>query len=602
MNTQVKNVTAPAVIGMKGGEWLIKASSPLDIFIPEDFSEEQLMIRDMCSQFLNTEVVPILDRIDALEPGLMRSLVQKAGEQGLLAVSFPEEYGGLGKDFVTSTIVNEYLGAGHSFSVAIAAHTGIGTLPILYFGTPEQKQKYIPKLISGEWVGAYGLTEPNSGSDALGAKTSAKLSADGKYYLLNGQKCWITNGGFADVYTVFAKVDGDKFTGFIVERGTEGFTQGPEEHKMGIKGSSTVQLYFQDCKVPVENVLGEIGKGHRIAFNILNIGRLKLCAAAVGGARRAITTSVQYAVTREQFKQPISNFGAIKHKLAEMAMRVFVAESALYRTAHWIDEKEKELLQAGKPFNEALLGAAEEYAIECAALKVYGSETLDFVVDEGVQIHGGNGFSAEYEISRAYRDSRINRIYEGTNEINRLLILDMTLKRAMQGRLNLMGPAMEVQKELMSIPDFSSDEDGSFSKEKKLIANLKKAILMTAGAAVQKLMKKIQTEQEVLMNIADMAIEVFNAESVLLRVMRIAEKGDENNNQYYLDIMRTYLYDAADAVNKYGKDAINSFAEGDEQRMILMGLKRFTKAEPFNSKEARRRIADKMIAENKYCF
>ena len=597
MSTETKSKTV-----LKGGEWLVKESSPFDTFIPENFSEEQTMIRDMCNQFLDTEVVPILDRIDALEPGLMRSLVQKAGEQGLLAVSFPEEYGGLGKDFVTSTIVNEYLGAGHSFSVAIAAHTGIGTLPILYFGTAEQKQKYLPKLISGEWVGAYGLTEPNSGSDALGAKTSAKLSADGKYYLLNGQKCWITNGGFADVYTVFAKVDGDKFTGFIVERGTEGFTQGPEEHKMGIKGSSTVQLYFQDCKVPVENVLGEIGKGHRIAFNILNIGRLKLCAAAVGGARRAITMSVQYAVTREQFKQPIANFGAIKHKLAEMAIRVFAAESALYRTADWIDQKEQELLDASKPFSEALLGAAEEYAIECAALKVFGSETLDFVVDEGVQIHGGNGFSAEYEISRAYRDSRINRIYEGTNEINRLLILDMTLKRAMQGRLNLMGPAMEVQKELVSIPDFGSEDEAPFAKEKKLVANLKKAILMTAGAAVQKLMTKVQTEQEVLMNIADMAIEVFNAESVLLRVMKISDKLGEGNSQHYIDMMRTYLFDVADRVNKSGKDAINSFADGDEQRMILMGLKRFTKAEPFNTKEARRRIADRMISENKYCF
>jgi alkylation response protein AidB-like acyl-CoA dehydrogenase len=597
MSTDVKTKSV-----LKGGEWLVKESSAFDTFIPEDFSEEQSMIRDMCNQFLDTEVVPILDRIDALEPGLMRSLVQKTGEQGLLAVSFPEEYGGLGKDFVTSTIVNEYLGAGHSFSVAIAAHTGIGTLPILYFGTPAQKQKYIPKLISGEWVGAYGLTEPNSGSDALGAKTSAKLSDDGKYYLLNGQKCWITNGGFADVYTVFAKVDGDKFTGFIIERGTEGFTQGPEEHKMGIKGSSTVQLYFQDCKVPVENVLGEIGKGHKIAFNILNIGRLKLCAAAVGGSRRAVTTSVQYAITREQFKQPISNFGAIKHKLAEMAIRVFVSESALYRTANWIDKKEGELIDAGKPFNEALLGAAEEYAIECAALKVYGSEVLDFVVDEGVQIHGGNGFSAEYEISRAYRDSRINRIYEGTNEINRLLILDMTLKRAMQGRLNLMGPATEVQKELMSIPDFGSEDDAPFAREKKLVANLKKAILMTAGAAVQKLMMKIEKEQEVLMNIADMAIETFNAESVLLRVMKITDKQGEANCQQYLDIMRTFLYDAADKVSKSGKDAINSFAEGDDQRMILMGLKRFTKADPFNTKEARRRIADKMIAENKYSY
>ena len=597
MSTEIKNKTV-----LKGGEWLVKESSPYDTFIPENFSEEQQMIRDMCKQFLETEVAPLFDRIDEQEPGLMRSLMQKAGEQGLLATSFPEEYGGLGKDFITSTIVSDYLGAGHSFSVAIAAHTGIGTLPILYFGTPEQKQKYIPKLITGEWIGAYGLTEPNSGSDALGAKTSAKLSADGKYYLLNGQKCWITNGGFADVYTVFAKVDGDKFTAFIVDRNTEGFTQGPEEHKMGIKGSSTVQLYFQDAKVPAENLLGEIGKGHRIAFNILNIGRLKLCAAAVGGARKTATISVQYAKTREQFKQPISNFGAIKHKLAEMAIRVFVAESALYRTANWIDEKEKELFAEGKPFNEALLGAAEEYAIECAILKVYGSETLDFVVDEGVQIHGGNGFSAEYGISRAYRDSRINRIYEGTNEINRLLTLDMTLKRAMQGRLNLMGPAMEVQKELMSIPEFGNGEDIPFVSERKLVANLKKAILMTAGAAVQKLMMKLDKEQEILMNLADMAIEVFNAESVLLRVMKIADQQGEAAASIYMDIMRTYLYDAADRVNKNGKDAINSFADGDEQRMMLMGLKRFTKAESFNSKDSRRRIADRMIAENKYCF
>ena len=596
------NTTMEKQAVLKGGEWLIRESQAADIFTPEDFTEEQKMIRDMCDQFLDNEVYPILDRIDNLEPGLMKSLVTRAGEQGLLATSFPEEYGGLGKDFVTATVVNEYMGAGHSFSVALAAHTGIGTLPILYFGTPEQKQKYIPRLITGEWTGAYGLTEPNSGSDALGAKTTAKLSDDGKFYLLNGQKCWITNGGFAQVYTVFAKVDGDKFTGFIVERGTEGFTQGPEEHKMGIKGSSTVQLYFQDAKVPVENVLGEIGKGHRIAFNILNIGRLKLCAAAVGGSRRALNTTVEYAITREQFKQPISNFGAIKHKLAEMAIKIFVAESALYRTAEWIDRKEQEMITAAKPFNESLLGAAEEYAIECAMLKVYGSEILDYVVDEGVQVHGGNGFSAEYNISRAYRDSRINRIYEGTNEINRLLTLDMTLKRAMQGRLDLMGPAMNVQKELMSIPDFGSGDEAAFASEKKLVANLKKAILITAGAAVQKLMMKIDTEQEILMNIADMAIETYNAESVLLRVMKMSESRSEGEIEPYVNIMRTYLYDAADRVNKSGKDAINGFADGDEQRMILMGLKRFTKAEPFNTKEARRIIADRMIKEKKYCF
>lgn len=591
---------APAAV--KGAEWLIRAASPAETFTPEDFSEEHRMIRDMCNQFLDMEVFPLLDRIDSLEPGLMKSLLAKAGEQGLLATSFPEEFGGLGKDFVTATIINEYLGAGHSFSVAIAAHTGIGTLPILYFGTPEQKQKYIPKLISGEWSGAYGLTEPNSGSDALSAKTTARLSEDGKYYILNGQKCWITNGGFADVYTVFAKVDGKEFTGFIVERGMDGFTQGPEEHKMGIKGSSTVQLYFQDCKVPVENVLGEIGKGHRIAFNILNIGRLKLAAAAIGGSKRSLSNSIEYAKTREQFKQPIAQFGAIKHKLAQMAIRIFACESALYRTAQWIGDKEHELMAAGKPFNESLLGAAEEYAIECAILKVDGSEVLDYVVDEGVQIHGGNGFSAEYNASRAYRDSRINRIYEGTNEINRLLTLDMTLKRAMQGRLNLMGPAMEVTKELMSIPDFGAADEQPFTAELKLIAGLKKAILLTAGAAVQKLMMKIESEQEVLMNIADMAIATYTAESLLLRARKQTERQGEAASRYTLDMMRVYLYDAADEVNKKGKDAVNAFADGDEQRMILMGLKRFTKADPFNVKEARRRIADKLIEEGRYCF
>ena len=585
---------------LKGGEWLIKESNAFETYVPEDFNEEQQMVKDMCLQFLNSEVLPIVDRIDKMEPGLMPSLMVKAGEQGLLGSSIPEDLGGLGKDFITSTIVNEGLGGGYSFSVAIAAHTGIGTLPILYFGTEEQKKKYIPKLATGEWKGAYGLTEPNSGSDALGAKTTATLSADGKHYILNGQKCWITNGGFADVYTVFAKIDGDKFSAFIVERGFEGFTQGPEEHKMGIKGSSTVQLYFQDCKVPVENLLGEIGKGHIIAFNILNIGRLKLCAAAIGGSKLAVNTAVEYAKTREQFKTAIANFGAIKYKLAEMAIRIFVSESALYRTSKWIDDKEVELAASGKAFAEALLGAAEEYAVECAILKVHGSEVLDYVVDEAVQIHGGNGFSDEYAASRAYRDSRINRIYEGTNEINRLLTVDMILKRAMKGKIDLMGPAMAVQKELMSIPDFGNEDESAFSKERKAIANMKKAILMVAGAAVQKLMMKIQDEQEILMNIADMAIETFEAESTLLRVMKLVEKEGEAAVQVKIDMMRCYLNDAVDRVNKAGKEAINAFASGDEQRMMLLGLKRFTKTEPFNSKDARRRIADTLIAENRY--
>jgi alkylation response protein AidB-like acyl-CoA dehydrogenase len=596
---------------LKGGEWLIKESNAFETFTPEDYTEEQLMVRDMCIQFLKTEIIPVVDRIDKMEPGLMPSLMEKAGEQGLLGASVPEELGGLGKDFVTSTLVSEGLGGGYSFSVAMSAHAGIGTLPILYFGTEEQKKKYIPKLASGEWKGSYGLTEPGSGSDALGAKTTATLSADGKNYLLNGQKCWITNGGFADIFTVFAKIDGEKFTAFIIEKGMEGFTQGPEEHKMGIKGSSTVQLYFQDCKVPVENVLGEIGKGHIIAFNILNIGRLKLAAATNGGAKMALTNAIEYANAREQFKTPISSFGAIKHKIAEMAIKIYADESALYRTAKWIDEKEHELLSAGKPFNEALLGAAEEYAIECAILKVHGSEVLDYIVDEGVQIHGGNGYSDEYLISKAYRDSRINRIYEGTNEINRLLTVDMILKRAMKGKLDLMGPAMNVQKELMSIPEFGNDDEASFANERKTIVNMKKAILMTAGAAVQKLMMNLQNEQEILMNIADMMIETFVAESILLRVIKMTDKNarltdgvgqGEAASQNQIDMMRCYLNDAIDKVNKFGKEAINAFAAGDEQKMMLLGLKRFTKAEPFNSKDARRRIADKLIAEGRYCW
>ena len=597
MSTSTSTTTS-----LKGGEWLIKESNAFDTYTPEDFNEEQLMVKEMCLQFLHSEVLPVVDRIDKMEPGLMPSLMVKAGDQGLLGTSVPEDLGGLGKDFITSTLVNEGLGGGFSFSVAIAAHTGIGTLPILYFGTEAQKKKYIPKLASGEWKGAYGLTEPNSGSDALSAKTTAVLSADGKNYILNGQKCWITNGGFADVYTVFAKIDGDKFSTFIVERGMEGFTQGPEEHKMGIKGSSTVQLYFQDCKVPVENLLGEIGKGHIIAFNILNIGRLKLCAAALGGAKMSLNDTITYAKTREQFKTAIANFGAIKYKLAEMAIRIFVGETALYRTAKWVDDKETELETAGKSFAEALLGAAEEYAVECAILKVQGSEVLDYVVDEGVQVHGGNGFSDEYSASRGYRDSRINRIYEGTNEINRLLTVDMILKRAMKGKLDLMGPAMAVSKELMSIPEFGNDDETPFAKERKTIVNMKKCILMVAGAAVQKLMMKLNDEQEILMNIADMAIDTFEAESALLRIMKMVDKQGEAASQIQIDMMRCYLNDANDRVNKAGKEAINAFAGGDEQRMMLLGLKRFTKTEPFNSKDARRRIADKLIAENKYAW
>lgn len=585
----------------KGGEFLIREALSEETFIPEQFSEEHLMMAAMAEDFLNAEVFPNLDRIDAQEEGLMESIMDKAGELGLLGISVPEEFGGFGKDFITGMLITEKLGAGHSFAVAMAAHTGIGTLPILYFGTAEQKAKYLPKLATGEWKASYCLTEPGSGSDALAAKTKAVLSADGKHYILNGQKMWITNAGFADVFVVFAQIDGDKFTGFIVEKGYPGLSLGEEEHKMGIKGSSTRQVFFTDCKVPAENLLGEIGKGHLIAFNILNIGRAKLAGAALGGCKRAIATSVAYANTREQFKLPIAKFGAIRYKLAEQAIRTFVMESALYRASHQIDEKEKQLLAEGKDFAKALLGAAEQYAVECAILKVFGSEVLDYVVDEGVQIFGGYGFSADYPMDRAYRDARINRIFEGTNEINRMLMLDMLLKRAMKGELDLMTPATNVQKELMAIPDFGSSEEVPFGAEKKAIANMKKAALMVAGTAVQKYMMQLAKEQEIIMNIADMIIEIYTSESVMLRVENLSStKGEEA--AVYVDIMKTYINDSSDRLMIAGKNAINSMSEGDENRMLHMGLKRFTKTSPFNSKDARRRIAAKMIEANKYCF
>lgn len=587
---------------LKGGEFVIRTTDPQSVFIPEEFTEEHRMMADMAHEFLVQHVDPHLDRIDAMEAGLMPSLLDKAGELGMLGISIPEEYGGFGKDFLTSMLMTEVLGAGHSFSVAMAAHTGIGTLPILYFGTPEQKSKYLPKLATGEWKGSYCLTEPGSGSDALAAKTKAVLSPDGKHYIINGQKMWITNAGFADVFTVFAQVDGDKFTGFIVEKGYEGFSLGEEEHKMGIKGSSTRQVFFSDCKVPVENVLGDIGKGHLIAFNILNIGRAKLAVAALGGSKKVCTQSIDYANTRQQFKMPIAKFGAIRHKLAEQAIRVYALESAIYRVSNLIEQKEQALLAGGMSFEKALLGAAEEYAVECAILKVAGSEVLDFVVDEGVQIYGGYGYSADFPMDRAYRDSRINRIFEGTNEINRLLTVDMILKRAMKGELDLMGPAMAVQKELMSVPDFGSGEQQLFDEENKAIANMKKSILMTAGAAVQKYMMTLAKEQEILMRIADMAIDTYIAESMLLRVQKLVSIKGAGACTLEVDMVRVYISDAIDRMHVNGRTAVNAMAEGDEQRMMLMGLKRFSKINPVNTIDCRRRVAKKLIEENKYCF
>ncbi|MFI5137138.1 MAG: acyl-CoA dehydrogenase family protein [Sphingobacteriales bacterium] len=593
-----------SVKAIKGGEFLIRETAAESIFIPEEWNEEQLMIAETCTNFLAQHVTPNLSRIDDQEAGLMPHLMDEAGELGLLGISVPEEYGGFGKDFKTSMLVAEKLGAGHSFSVAFSAHTGIGTLPILYYGNDAQKEKYIPKLASGEWKGAYCLTEPSSGSDANSGKARAKLSADGKYYLITGQKMWITNAGFADVFTVFAKIDNDEnLSAFIVEKDFEGLSLNTEEHKMGIKGSSTRQVFFNDCKVPVENLLSERQNGFKIAVNILNIGRMKLGGGTVGACKEVITASVRYANEREQFGRPISKYGAIRHKLAQQAILTYASESAVYRASQNMEEATELLLESGVDAAKAKLKGIEQYAIEAAIIKVHASEALDFVVDEGVQIYGGMGYSAEAPMDRAYRDSRINRIFEGTNEINRMLTVDMMLKRAMKGELDLMGPAQKVAGELVSIPDFGGAEDeGLFTKEKKYIANFKKAILMAAGAAVQKLMTQLSKEQEVLMNVADMLIELYVSESLQLRVEKLVNLKGEEACKEQLDIMRVYINDAAELIAKAGKEALNSFAEGDEKRMMLMGLKRFTKTEDINTTQCRRNIAAKVIAENKYCF
>ncbi|MCB9019686.1 MAG: acyl-CoA dehydrogenase family protein [Chitinophagales bacterium] len=587
------------LINISGGSFLIQPGDAENTFTPEDLNEEQRMIHDMALEFTDNELFTRLDAIDNHEPGLVPSLLEKAGELGLLGVSVPEEYGGFAKDFNTGTVVTEIVGAAHAFSVAYSAHTGIGTLPILYFGTEGQKQKYLPGLATGQLKASYCLTEPGSGSDALAAKTKAVLNAEGTHYILDGQKMWITNAGFADVFIVFAKIDGKDFTAFIVERNTPGLSVGAEENKMGIKGSSTCQVFFENCAVPKDAILGEIGRGHVIAFNILNIGRYKLSAAAMGGCKRSLTNAIRYANERQQFGKSISSFGAIQYKLSEMAIRTYALEAANWRVSNYIDDRKKLLTEEGKSLAEASLGAAEEYAIECALLKVAGSEALDYVVDEGVQIYGGYGFSEEYPLARAYRDARINRIFEGTNEINRLLIVDMLLKRAMKGQIDMMTPAMEVQKELMGIPEMGEPDTDAFSAEVKAIANMKKAILMVAGAAVQKLMMQLKDEQEILMAVADMIIDTFMAESALLRTMKHAESEGAAEREAMVQVLIT---DAMDRINKSGKTAIMSFATGDEQRMMLLGLKRFTKYRMLNTTALRRTVAARLIEADNYCY
>ncbi|MBI2257490.1 MAG: acyl-CoA dehydrogenase family protein [Flavobacteriia bacterium] len=587
---------------IKGGGFIIHETFANDIFIPEEWNEEQQMISQVCEDFIEKEIIPVLDRIDAQEEGLMQSLLDKAGELGLLGITVPVEYGGMENDFKTSLLATEHLGKGHSFSVAYGAHTGIGTLPLMYYGNERQKTKYLAKLVSGEWKAAYCLTEPDAGSDANSGKTKANLSDDGKHYIISGQKMWITNGGFADLLTVFAKIDDDEvLSAFLVERSFEGISFNPEEHKMGIKGSSTRQIFFNQVKVPVENLLSERKNGFKIALNILNIGRVKLGAGVLGGSKQTFQHSIQYSIEREQFGRSISKYGAIQQKIADQFIKIFVLESAVYRTGQAIDDKIIQNQKDGMDKNISTLKGIENFAIECAIIKVAGSECLDFVVDEAVQIYGGMGYSSESPVERSYRDSRINRIFEGTNEINRLLIVDMLLKKGLKGELDLMSVAKSIQTELMSIPEFGESNDEFLIAEKKTLLQLKKIVWMITGSVVQKLMQTLSKEQEILLSISDCLINIYQAESALLRVEKLHDKQDMQNDIRFL-LAQTYLYDSVDFIHKKAKDVILSFAEGDEASMLLMGLKRFAKYKNINPKENRKLIAKFALEKGKYIF
>jgi alkylation response protein AidB-like acyl-CoA dehydrogenase len=568
-------------LAKKGGGWLLER--PESIFTPEDFDDVTREIIKTTRTFVEREYQPVAERLEHGEFELNVPLMRKAGEQGLLGIEVPEEYGGLDLPKTISTVVAEELSPTGGFSVTYGAHTSIGTLPLVYFGTPEQKAKYLPKLASGEWIAAYCLTEPGSGSDALAAKTKAVLSEDGKHYVLNGTKMWISNAGFAHLFTVFAKIDGEKFTAFLVERDTPGLSFGAEEKKMGIKASSTRMVILEDVKVPVENVLGTIGKGHQIAFNVLNVGRYKLGAGAIGGAKHALALSARYAKERVAFGKPIAHFGLIQHKLAEMATRIFAGESATYRTVGLIDEA----LQ-GKSGTEAVLAGIEEYAVEASIIKVLGSEVLDYCVDEGVQIHGGYGYSAEYPIERAYRDSRINRIFEGTNEINRLLIPGMLLRRAMKGELPLVEAATRLQKELLE-PSFDQPDDLELAQ----IENLKKLVLMTSGLAALKYTTRLEEEQEILAVAADTLIDIYAAESMLLRSRRLG-------GGVWADMTTLYLYQALDRAQAAALGVLPRLAEGDEMRVMASAVRRLTKHEPTDLVDLRRRIAQKVLEAEGY--
>ena len=589
---------------LKGGEFLIADTAPYATFTPEDFSEEQRMVKQMVQDFIEQEIIPNLDKIEKQEDNIAPRLLEKMAELGLLGSHMPEAYGGMEMDTNTNTLICDVLGGSSgSFTVSYAAHTGIGMLPILYYGSEAQKAEWLPRLISGELKAAYCLTEPGSGSDATGAKTTAMRDSD--EWVLNGQKMWISNAGFADVFIVFAQADGDKFTGFIVPKGTEGMTLGAEEDKLGIKGSSTRQVFFENARIPAENFLGTIGKGHLIAFNVLNVGRFKLHALSVGGARRSLGIGIQYANERVQFKQPIANFGAIKHKIGEAAIRIFASESALYRVSQQIQAMNEGLKADGKSFAEAKRLSAEEYAIECAILKFVGSEMLDFTVDEVLQIHGGMGYSEETLAPRMYRDSRINRIYEGTNEINRLLSVSQLMRRAMKGSLDIVSPAWAVQKELAQPAD-ATVPAGPYGAEVKAIGDFKKAILMVVGAAAKAQMDgklDLKEEQEIVMNVSDMLADLLVAESTLLRLQKLRESGRATQPQELLDaVLKTFVHDANARIAKNGIDAVASFAEGDLLTTFVAGVRRFTAYPPQNVKALRRTVADHCIAANRYAL
>jgi alkylation response protein AidB-like acyl-CoA dehydrogenase len=586
---------------LKSGEFLVCEVESKDVFIPEEFNEEQRMIAQTCSDFLEAEVYPNLEKVEKSDRELMKSILKKSGELGLMGISIPEEFGGFGQSFVTQMLVAETTGAGYSFSVAYMAHCGIGTLPIMYYGNKDQRERYVTKLASGEFIGAYCLTEPGAGSDANSGKTNAKLSEDGKHYILNGQKMWITNAGFADTLVVFAKIDVDRvLSAFIVESKYPGVVIGPDEHKMGIKGSSTAQIYFNDVKVPVENLLGKRGEGFRIALSILHMGRLKLGANVIGAARKAINDSVKYANERKQFGVLISSFGAIKHKLAEQVIRLFASESAVYRVSHDIDTLMKTLTIDCGDYGRASIEAISHYAVEAAILKVVGSEMLDFVADEAVQIHGGMGYSAEMAVERGYRDSRINRIFEGTNEINRLLVVDTAMKRAMKGEFDLYGDAEKLWSGLDKISDGKVAGESYFQEKYRHIKNFKKAILICIHGASRRFEKGLINEQEVLNNIAEMMMETYVSESLALRVEKIETiKGDAS---LYKDMLDVNIFDTAAVVRKSGLEAISSFCTPESCQVLVKAIENLSRAACVNVKDARRRIADKLIEDNAYKF